>query len=204
MRAPQNIIFDLGGVLLNIDYSKTENAFKELGFPRFNEMYNQYTANDLFENLETGNISDNEFYRLLLGDAGTILETRQLTEAWNAMLLDFRVASLAFLEVLAINHRLFLLSNTNAIHHAAFMQIYAALGRSRTFDGYFEKAWYSHELGLRKPGRKVFDHVLREAGLKPSETLFIDDSFNNIEGAKEAGLLTHLLVPGETIEQVLA
>lgn len=203
MRAPQNIIFDLGGVLLNIDYSKTENAFKELGFPQFNEMYNQYTANDLFENLETGKISDKEFYQLLLKDAGAILETRQITEAWNAMLLDFRVSSLAFLEGLAINHRLFLLSNTNAIHQAAFMQIYAALGLSRAFDSYFEKAWYSHELGLRKPGREVFDHVVREAGLKPSETLFIDDSFNNIAGAMEAGLLTHLLVPGETIEHVL-
>lgn len=204
MRAPQNIIFDLGGVLLNIDYQRTEAAFHDLGFSRFGEMYNQYTANDLFENLETGAVNEGDFYAKLLSGVENAPSQEKVTAAWNAMLLDFRSSSVNFLEQLAPHHRLFLLSNTNAIHHAAFMEIYAAGRPKKRFDSYFEKAWYSHQIGLRKPGREIFDFVMQDAGLEPGQTLFIDDSFNNIEGAKEAGMLTHLLVRGETIETLLA
>src|SRR5687767_8820946 len=130
MRVPENIIFDLGGVLLNIDYRKTESAFNKLGFTRFNDMYNQYTANSLFENLETGKISEDDFYRELIEAGGATLTPQQLSRAWNAMLLDFRDKSLQFLEKLGSNHGLFLLSNTNAIHHAAFMKIYENNGFS--------------------------------------------------------------------------
>ncbi len=203
MKVPENIIFDLGGVLLNIDYAKTEKAFKELGFASFTTMYNQFSANALFENLETGKISPGEFFEELIAISGKPLSSLQISEAWNAMLLDFRGASLAFLEQLASDHRLFLLSNTNVIHHQAFMKLFDSHSPGKAFDSYFTKAWYSHEVGLRKPGQEIFDFVLQDAGLTAENTLFIDDSYNNIDGAKKAGLLTHLLLPGESIEEVI-
>jgi putative hydrolase of the HAD superfamily len=203
MRIPENIIFDLGGVLLNIDYDKTEKAFEDLGFSGFTTMYNQFAANALFENLETGKITPDRFYEELLLVSGKQVSRQQVWDAWNAMLLDFRETSLALLEKLSVDHRLYLLSNTNAIHHEAFMKIFEGIRPGRNFDSYFTKAYYSHDVGLRKPGREVFDFVLQDAGLNAASTLFIDDSFNNIDGAKKAGLLTKLLLPGETIEETL-
>ncbi len=203
MKVPENIIFDLGGVLLNIDYAKTEKAFEELGFEGFTTMYNQFSANALFEHLETGKISPGEFFEELIAISGKPLSSLQISQAWNAMLLDFRGTSLSFLEQLAGNHRLFLLSNTNAIHHEAFMKIFENHSPGKVFDKYFTKAWYSHEIGLRKPGQEIFDFVLQDADLDAASTLFIDDSYNNIDGAKKAGLLTHLLLPGESIEEII-
>ena len=203
MRVPENIIFDLGGVLLNIDYHKTEAAFNELGFSQFTKMYSQYSANPLFEHLETGLVSNEDFYgELIKMSEGTINE-RQINQAWNAMLLDFREPSLAFLKELGKRHQLFLLSNTNAIHHEAFMKIFDAEIGESSFDSYFLKAYYSHLLGLRKPNKDIFEFILEDSNLKPGQTLFIDDSYNNIDTARSLGFMTHLLLPGEKIEELL-
>ena len=203
MHVPENIIFDLGGVLLNIDYSKTESAFNDLGFGQFKEMYNQYSANPLFEHLETGRVSNENFYEELIKMSQGTINRNQINQAWNAMLLDFRKQSLAFLKELGKNHRLFLLSNTNAIHHEAFMKIYASEMGGSSFDSYFIKAYYSHLLGLRKPDKDIFEFIMKDSNLNPQQTLFIDDSYNNIETARDLGFLTHLLQPGEKIENLL-
>jgi putative hydrolase of the HAD superfamily len=203
MKVPANIIFDLGGVLLNIDYLKTETAFHELGFGEFKNMYTQYSANRLFENLETGLVSNEAFYEELVKKANGTINEDQIRNAWNAMLLDFRQESLAFLEQLGENHQLFLLSNTNAIHHEAFGKIFESETGKPALDDYFKKAYYSHQLGLRKPGKEIFEFIMKDSDLEPGETLFIDDSYNNIETAGQLGLMTHLLLPGEKIEDIL-
>lgn len=203
MRVPENIIFDLGGVLLNIDYYKTEAAFNELGFGQFTKMYNQYSANPLFEHLETGLVSNEDFYGELIKMSGGTINEHQIKQAWNAMLLDFRRQSLAFLKELEKSHQLFLLSNTNAIHHAAFMKIFTSEIGENSFDSYFFKTYYSHLLGLRKPNKDIFEFILEDSNLKPGQTLFIDDSYNNIDTARNLGFMTHLLLPGEKIEELL-
>ena len=199
MANKKNIIFDLGGVLLNIDYSKTFKAFEQLGFPHFNNMYSQFTANTLFENLEIGKISNEDFYKTLIHQHPLIAK-QDISEAWNAMLLDFRLESLHFLQTLSQNHQLFLLSNTNAIHYAAFVQKFTAETGLANFNDFFTKAYYSHLINLRKPTKEIFQYVLHDAGITAAETLFIDDSYNNIEAAAGLGFKTHLLVAGETIE----
>jgi HAD superfamily hydrolase (TIGR01509 family) len=196
----KNIIFDLGGVLINIDYNRTKKAFIDLGFTHFDEMYNQYTADELFARLETGKINDDDFYKSLLAKADKHLNTGQLTQAWNAMLLDFRKDSLQHLPILAKQYRLYLLSNTNAIHKQAFDGLFRKDIGDFSFDDYFIKAWYSHKIGLRKPNAAIFAFVLQDAGIKAEETLFIDDSYNNIEAALNMGFQTRLLLNGEKIE----
>lgn len=203
MRVPENIIFDLGGVLLNIDYSKTETAFNELGFGQFKKMYNQYSANPLFEELETGRVSNDNFYDELIKMSDGTINREEISQAWNAMLLDFRKQSLAFLKELGKTRRLFLLSNTNAIHHEAFIKIYASEIGDTPFDSYFIRSYYSHLLGLRKPNKDIFEYILTDSNLKPGQTLFIDDSYNNIDTARNLGFMTHLLLPGENIEDLL-
>jgi len=198
----KNIILDLGGVLLNIDYVKTEKAFIELGFEQFKKMYSQYSADAVFAQLETGKISNDSFYEYMIQSADGVIKRQQVTHAWNAMLLDFRKTTLDFLNSLRERYSLYLLSNTNAIHQAAFREIFTKQTGMASLDNYFTKAYYSNEVGLRKPNEDIFEFVLKDAGIKASQSLFIDDSYNNVATAQNMGFKTHLLLPGETIEEL--
>ncbi len=199
----KNIIFDLGGVLLNIDYYLTEQAFKELGYHNFTAMYSQFTADEIFGNLETGKITPQEFYTKMQGLVKESITEKQIQWAWNKMLLTWRQNSIGFLQKLSLKYNLYLLSNTNAIHLSAFNDIfYNATGNNQGIDFLFKKAYYSHKINLRKPNKDIFDFVVKDAGIKPIETLFIDDSYNNIETAKKMKFKTHLLLPGENIEEL--
>jgi putative hydrolase of the HAD superfamily len=198
----KNIIFDLGGVLLNIDYNKTSAAFTKLGVKGFDELYSQSTANRLFEALETGEISDQEFYDQIGRYCGPGTSQLQMQEAWNHILLDFRDDSLEFLKRLKDKYNLYLLSNTNSIHLEAFNRILSGQTGDSSLDDFFIKTYYSHLMKKRKPYPATYQWVLEDAGLRAQETLFIDDSINNINGAREAGLHTHLLLPTEKIEDL--
>ena len=198
----KNIIFDLGGVLLNIDYQKTSHAFKALGAAGFDDLYSQATANHLFEALETGSISDDTFYQEMAQHCSPETSPLQMQEAWNHILLDFREGSLEYLKRLRERYNLYLLSNTNSIHLTAFNQILKQQTGETSLDEFFTKSYYSHVMQKRKPYPETYKWVLEDAGLKAEETLFIDDSINNIKGANEAGLKTHLLLPHEKIEDL--
>ncbi len=198
----ENIIFDLGGVLLNVDYNLTRQAFEKLGVVDFDSMYSQANADKLFQNLEMGKISDLNFYKELNRCTGLDLSPSEIDTAWNAMLLDFREKSLVFLEEISEKYNLFLLSNTNYIHMAAFKKIFHSCPRTRTFEAYFNKAFYSCEIGFRKPDADCYEYVLSTLAIKPEKTLFIDDSEHNIEGAIKAGLQTIYLTEGNVIEEL--
>lgn len=202
MSSIKNIIFDLGGVLLNIDYGKTKAAFEALGFHHFDQMYTQYMSDPIFAELEQGFLAEDSFYDRIMPATKQPVTKTQIKEAWNAMLLDFREESLSLLEKLSQHYKLYLLSNTNAIHLEAFNKLFTAQTGKPSLDVYFTKAWYSHLVGLRKPNLDIYEFVLEDAGLVAGETLFIDDSYNNIDGAKAVGLQTHLLLPGESIEHL--
>lgn len=202
MSAIKNIIFDLGGVLLNIDYNKTATAFTALGVKNFDDLYSQAAANDLFEALETGKITEEKFYAAMQQHCVPQTTAAQIQTAWNAMLLNFRENSLRFLSPLKERYYLFLLSNTNSIHLSEFNKIFTKEINQPAFDDYFIKSYYSHLINRRKPYPATYKYVLGDAGIMAEETLFIDDSEKNIEGAKEIGVHTHLLMPDERIENL--
>ena len=202
MAAINNIIFDLGGVLLDIDYHKTAKAFSDLGVQQFDALYSQANANHLFEALETGTILEDAFYQSLQGYCRPETSRQQMQSAWNAILLNFRKESLSELDQLKKKYNIYLLSNTNSIHLSAFNQILLEQTGNPSLDGYFIKSYYSHLIQLRKPYLATYEWVLQDANIMAGETLFIDDSINNILGAKEAGIQTHLLLPTETIQQL--
>lgn len=199
MQAIKNIIFDLGGVLLNIDYHKTADAFKSLGVHQFDELYSQANANHLFEALETGDISEDHFYQEIEQYCGPGTTRQQIQLAWNAILLDFRMDSLSVLESVKDKYNLYLLSNTNSIHLTEFNKILLNETGQTSLDAYFRKSYYSHIIRMRKPYAATYQWVLNDGRMIAEETLFIDDSINNIKGAAEAGLQTHHLLPGEKI-----
>ena len=195
-----NILFDMGNVLFSIDYKKTEDAFKALGYNNFTEMYSQFTADALFEKLETGNISTEEFYTKLIASHPQKVTEQQITNAWNSMLLNWRMESLSFLKILAKKYKLYLLSNTNDIHLAAVNSLLKQENGKESIDHLFTKAYYSHKINLRKPNADIFEFIAKDAGIDAQETLFIDDLENNIATAAQLGFKTHLLLEGETVE----
>jgi glucose-1-phosphatase len=198
----KNIIFDLGAVLIDIDYKKTENAFVALGFENFSVMYSQFNADATFEKLETGRISNEDFYNKLISLINNTITTTQIKNAWNEIILNWRGESLNFLETLSQKFKLFLLSNTNAIHYEYFMNSLKSETNRIEIDSLFTKAYYSHKIHLRKPNANIFEFVVLDSKINIENTLFIDDSSNNIETAKKLGFKTHLLLEGERIENL--
>lgn len=201
MKGIRHIIFDLGGVLINLDYGLTEKAFVEAGITNFPELYSQLAQTDLFDKLETGKISGEEFITTIGNAGNTPLSEQQVLDCWNAMLLDFPVRRLQILQQLRLYHDLVLLSNTNEIHEKCFNDILMRTHGIPTIGVFFDRVYLSHRVGMRKPMRALFERVLEENGFKPEHTLFIDDSPQHIAAAKETGIQTIYLEKGMTIEK---
>lgn len=199
----RNIIFDLGGVILNIDFKKTEQAFVNLGIHNFAELYDQFHATELFLNFENGTVTPEEFISELQTKAHGIPKEK-IIDAWNAMLLNFPERRIRLLLDLKKRYRTFLLSNTNAIHHDAFQKIYPGIIDSAgSLDACFEKVYYSHLLKMRKPDKAIYQFVLDQNGLVAGETLFIDDTQDNVLAAESVGIKGLYLKRPLTIEDAL-
>jgi putative hydrolase of the HAD superfamily len=200
MASYRNIVFDLGGVLLDINYQLAIDAFEQLGFPKFENMYSQFSADQLFSKLEKGEVSPDTFYEVMQKAGREGLTRQQVKHAWNSLILSFRSSSIEYLRTLQSSYSIYLLSNTNKIHHEYFSRIFEGEIGYGKLESLFLKAYLSFEIGMRKPDREIYDYVIRDAGINPMETLFIDDSLPNIEAAKALGWGVHWLRPGERIE----
>jgi putative hydrolase of the HAD superfamily len=200
----KNIIFDLGGVLLNIDYSILIRSFSVIGLEHFEEHFSQAQQEKFFDLYEKGLISSAEFTQRLKKYCKPGITDKNIEDAWNAMLFDLPKQRMELLNKLKNTHRIFLLSNTNEIHmrwiHNYLMRDYGI----PDFSGCFEKVYLSYQVNMRKPDAEIFELVLKENNLLPDETLFIDDSPQHLEGAKILGIHTYWLdVKKESINDVL-
>lgn len=183
------IIFDLGGVILNIDYSKTIDAFKNLGITNFNKIYTQAQQNQIFDKFETGLISEQDFRNYIKSEADKSLTDKQIDKAWNAMLLDLPEHRITLLNHLKADYPIFLYSNTNTIHLNAFKSIIKEqFGNKNLLEDTFNKTYYSHLINKRKPNPEGFEQIIEDNKLQPKTTLFIDDSEQHILGAQKVGL----------------
>ncbi len=197
------VIFDFGGVILNIDYTKTIDAFVALGVSDFENQYSQMTQSNLFDLLETGKIDSSEFYNLIRKNLNISSSNGSIQHAWNALLEDYRIESLSFLEQIKSRIPTYLLSNTNAIHQEKFESDLSNNTQYQSLHPLFQKVYYSHHIQMRKPHKETFLWVCEQNMLNPESTLFIDDSKQHLVGARKAGLKTHHLQPTETIEVLL-
>lgn len=197
----KHIIFDLGGVLLNLDYGLTEQAFVNAGIADFAARYGQLKQTDIFDRLETGRMGREEFIATMQQIAATPITERHVLDAWNAMLLDFPLRRLQILQQLRNHYDLFLLSNTNEIHEEVFNNTLHRDHGIPNIGVFFDKVYMSHRVGMRKPMPEIFSYVLEDNGLKAEHTLFIDDSPQHIEAAKTVGIQTIYLEKGMTIEE---
>jgi FMN phosphatase YigB (HAD superfamily) len=183
------IIFDLGGVVLNLDYNRTIHQFQLLGQENFEKLYTQSQQDKIFDRFETGEISASEFRAYMKGFLGREVSDTAIDFAWNAMLLDLPRERIELIERLKKTHRIFLFSNTNEIHLEAFRKIILEEhGDADLLDNLFHQTYYSHLVGKRKPTEDAFRTILDEQGLIAEKTLFIDDSIQHVEGSRKIGI----------------
>jgi putative hydrolase of the HAD superfamily len=197
----KNIVFDLGGVILNIDFNKTAAAFTALGVKNFDQYFSQVYADPLFKKLETEKTAG-AFYDRVRSAASITASNEEIDTAWNALLQDFPEKRIKKLQQLSTQYRLFLFSNTNVIHHIAFQKKFRDQ-YGFDMDSLFEKAWYSHLAGYRKPDVAAFEYIIKDGGLLAAETLFIDDTLPNIESAIKAGLQAAHLEPKKDMVELM-
>jgi FMN phosphatase YigB (HAD superfamily) len=203
MEKPEAIIFDLGGVIINLDYTLTSKAFVDLGLTEFDNVYSQLQQTDLFDRFETGHVSSFHFINRMLDQLPKGNNGNRVVHAWNAMILDFPKERLEWLQEIGKQYRIFLLSNTNLLHMEAVRRALEKTVGHQRLEHYFEKVYLSCEMGLRKPDPAIFTRVCEEQGLNPATTLFIDDSPQHVEGAKAAGLMAIHLQPGMNLSEIL-
>lgn len=185
------LVFDLGGVVINLSYEKTYKAFSQLSGRTVNEIAEMAQQLDEFKLYEKGKLSDDSFRDFVKHCIGIEANDAEIDTAWNAMLLDIPAYRLKTLLKLRESYQVFLLSNTNAIHLRAFNNIVKKVSGKPTLEHCFDKTYYSHEMGMRKPDLEIYQYVINENALVPAHTLFFDDLVPNLAGASQAGLQTY-------------
>lgn len=188
--AIKNIIFDLGGVILDIDYHKTISAFQQLGSNNFEKHFNQAKQSGIFDAFETGKMGAKDFVFEIKKMLPNSTSEQEIVCAWNAMLLDLLPERIAYLEEIRKYYHIFLYSNINAIHQAFVYNLLDKNYGIEQFNDLFQKTYYSHEFGFRKPHPEGFMKIINDNHLSTTETLFIDDTLQHIEAAAKLGIQT--------------
>jgi glucose-1-phosphatase len=203
MAEVKNIIFDLGGVIINLDIPRTIEEFNKLSDIPFEQIFTQAQQIDIFDKFDKGLISDFDFFTELRKHLRFKGRDEEMLQAWNAMLLDVPKKRLDLLIRLRLPYRTFLLSNTNETHITAFeKELYRRHG-IKNFNEYFEAVYYSCRTRMRKPDKEIFEMILRKHKLNPEETIFIDDSIQHVKGAGECGIKSYLLAKNMEVEDLL-
>jgi glucose-1-phosphatase len=187
------IILDLGGVLIDVDYNGSARAFAELGHNDFDRLYSKARQSDLFDRFETGELDPAAFRNDLRRLMSVDLSDEQLDHCWNSMLGTIPEERIQLVKELRRHYTVLLLSNTNSIHVPAFTRIVLERNGIGDFKGLFDGAYFSCEIGARKPDPAIYLDVLRKHDAQADRTLFIDDSPQHVEGARKAGLHAEFL-----------
>lgn len=200
----ESIVFDLGGVIVNLDYGLTIQAFSELAGYDVTQQYSQQSQANIFSKFEVGSITPAEFRQGLMQLLQFEADDEAINQAWSALILDFPPGRVELIRQLGQQKRIFLLSNINELHLATSDRKFTeAMGNDiGTLADQFERAYYSHLVGDRKPNVSIFQRVIDENNLNPAKTLFLDDTAHNLAGAQQIGLQTVHITQERPIESL--
>lgn len=199
----KNIIFDLGKVILDVDFEQTVKAFNKLAGFDTKPLYNYLEQTSLFDDFETGKINDSTFRNGIRALLKINVENEVIDHAWNAMLGSTDKKTLQILLKLKKTYKTFLLSNTNSIHiKAAHNYMQKSFGYNN-FEPFFHQVYYSHTIGFKKPDPMAFQIILTQHHLLPSETLFIDDKVENVAAARQLGIQGLVMPVKENLSKLL-
>ena len=186
----ENIIFDLGEVIIDLDFDKSIEAFRQILPPSAPSVFTYHAQTPIFDQLETGRISAAEFRDGLRQLCSSPLSDEDIDEAWNAMLIRLPKQKMDLVQSLRKSYQTFVLSNTNAIHIDYVNQFLLPPLGINSLDEIFDHVYYSHDIGQRKPDAAAYTYILDKHRLNPAKTLFIDDKLENIEAAQKLGIQT--------------
>lgn len=197
----KNIVFDLGGVLINLDFERALKAFQKAGFDDIESQLQSFNREGIFDQFELGEISEDEFRSAIREQAKVSLTDQEIDDMWNLILVDIPREKLELILDLRGKYMVYLLSNTNKTHWDYTCQNAFNYHGFRAND-YFEKTFLSFEMHLAKPDKAIFEKMLEDANLLPEETLFIDDSEANCKVASELGIHTHHYHIGDDLKEI--
>ncbi|CAM3748386.1 HAD family phosphatase [Mucilaginibacter galii] len=201
MQNIKNIIFDYGNVIFSIDFARVQQSLKELGISNVDEFYGHLQQDPIFDAFDRGQISAGQFRDRIREKSGNPeLTDNEIDGAWNSILIGIADGNHDLLLKLKGKYRTFLLSNINEIHFSYIMKYLKDEYSFDNNDHLFEKVYYSHFTGMRKPEPAIFEKVLKENNLNPAETLFVDDSPQHLAAAKALGIQTFLMTAPDTIQ----
>ena len=196
------LIFDLGGVLINLDLNQCILNFKQLGLRDFEQHLNLFGQKGFFLKFEKGFIGVEEFRSEIRKLATKPLTDEQIDTAWCSFLCDIPAEKINLLENLKKKFRLVLLSNTNPLHiEISTAGEFAKAGKKIT--DIFDACYYSYEMNMAKPDAEIFETLLKSEQVLPNQCLFLDDGIKNIEEANKLGIQTYLVTPGEDLSFML-
>ncbi len=205
MKKPiKNFIFDFGGVIIPVDPMAYAEGLIDLGCPDVMSLHEFFMKEQVYIRFEKGEMSPGEFRMMMRTGLSRPVTDEQLDRAWNLILGEIPPHRVTFLESIRSKYRTFLLSNTNKIHYDRYQSQFSETYGYPSIDSLFEKAYFSFQVRLYKPDPAIFEFVLKDSGLIPEETVFIDDYAANIEAAKKFGLQTIHLVDGMEVAEVIA
>lgn len=189
MHGVRNLIFDLGGVILDLHVDRTLHSFAALSAVPVETVLEKFSTAPGFLTYEKGMIDDAGFRTFVRDLYGIRASDAEIDTCWNAMLGDLPTARLQLLLRLKERYRVFLLSNTNEIHlrHINGVILPGVTGE-HNLDVYFHRAYYSHRMLKRKPEPEIFLEVIQDNNLVAAETVFVDDNAANVNGARQVGL----------------
>lgn len=194
-KSVKNLVFDLGGVILDLAVDKTIQAFANLAGISAEKATSIFHTSPEFNLYEKGGMTDQEFRNFLKNAYTPDSSDREIDNAWNQMLRAIPVIKLELLEKLKRQYNVLLLSNTNEIH-LSYINSKLLPKDATSLDQYFHKAYYSHRMLKRKPDAEIFEQVLQENNLVPNQTIFLDDNLMNVKGAESVGIKTvHVTTP---------
>jgi len=204
MQNIKNIIFDYGNVIFLLDFKKLRDGWKSLSIDDPDTFFSHGVQEPIFDKFDRGLVSVTEFRDFIRNKIGkTDLTDEEIDAAWNSLLLGVDEGTHDMLAELNKKYRTFLLSNINPIHYEYIMNYLKDEFGFENNDHLFERTYYSHLIGIRKPDKAIFEKVLTENGLNPEETLFIDDIAANLEPAKALGIQTFMMTAPDTIQDFI-
>ncbi len=196
------IIFDLGNVLVDLDFSRAFGNFERLLGIEIGPGRQPQTITNAVLNFERGEISTAAFLAIFKSIKPGITE-EQIIAAWNSIIIDLPGQRLAFLEEMRQHYPLYLLSNINTLHEDYLnVMLKRQYGIDNFPSAFFDKFFYSHHVGMRKPEPYIYDHVTERINISPANILFIDDVRENVEAALNHGWQAVQHDPGQDITRV--
>lgn len=186
----ENIIFDLGEVIIDLDFEASIEAFRKILPPQVPSIFSYHKQTQIFDQLETGRISPAMFRDGLRQLCGSPITDEAIDRAWNAMLIRLPQQKMDLVQSLRKSYQTFVLSNTNSIHIDYVNQFLLPPLGINSLDEIFDHVYYSHDIGQRKPDAAAYTYILDKHRLNPVKTLFIDDKLENVDAAEKLGIQT--------------